>query len=465
MKPDLEQEKAAKYTNGHSLIIAGAGSGKTTTLLLKVDYLINSGIKENEILVISFTNETVNNFINKCKYKIDVMTFHKLANTVIKSKKDIVGRELLEDCIKEFFTKIPHKLKKKIFHSFYTLIFTKRGYYKKTNTFTTEAIITYFYSAINQLRANNIDLDNININDFNNREKIAVFCIRNIIRYYNSVLKNNDLIDFDNLITEATINIKNNKYKSRYKHILVDEYQDISKLRLDFLKALINSNNSVLTAVGDDFQAIYGFNGSKIDLFYDFEKHFKNAKIFYISTSYRCPRRILKIAGNFIMKNPYQIKKEMKANSKIKGKIVKIISRGLNSDLIKVIRKYRKSKYSVLILGRNGFDINFYIKKKNSVDNTYIIYKNKVCKNIRYLTIHKSKGLEADIVVLINLSADLNGFPRAEINEIVKKLIKTNETYEYAEERRLMYVALTRCKIKAILIINRSAVSPFIKEL
>lgn len=118
MKPDQDQEIAAKYIDNHSLIIAGAGTGKTTTLLYKIEYLIKKGIKENEILVISFTNETVNNFINKCKYKVDVYTFHKLANIIINSNKDIVGQEILEDCIRTYFKNIPKKLKQKLCHSF-----------------------------------------------------------------------------------------------------------------------------------------------------------------------------------------------------------------------------------------------------------------------------------------------------------------------------------------------------------
>ena len=273
MKPDKEQETAAKYISGHSLIIAGAGTGKTTTLLYKVDYLIKNGFKENEILVISFTNETVDNFKTKCPYNIDIMTFHKLANKIIKNNKEIVDQEILEDCIKNYFANIPYKLKKKLFHMFYLKTYTNKRYIKDVSKFDSDSITNFCFRTINQLKANNIDINKIDINKFTSNEQIVIYCIKNIIDYYNKTLEENDFIDFDNLVLEAIKYIKNKQYINPYKHILVDEYQDISKIRLDLLQGLINSNNSVLTAVGDDFQSIYGFSGSNINLFYKFKDH------------------------------------------------------------------------------------------------------------------------------------------------------------------------------------------------
>lgn len=465
MKPDQDQEIAAKYIDNHSLIIAGAGTGKTTTLLYKIEYLIKQGIKENEILVISFTNETVNNFINKCKYKVNVYTFHKLANIIINSNKDIVGQEILEDCIRTYFKNIPKKLKQKLCHSFCYSLFTEKYYLKRVDVYDDMSLSTYFYQIIKQVKANNISINDLNINQFTKIEQITIYCIKNIIEYYNQTLSVNNFIDFDELIIEATKYINDGLYTSNYKYILVDEYQDISIVRLDFLKSLIKNNNAILTAVGDDFQSIYGFNGSNINLFYNFQKHFKNSKVFYIKTTYRCPKKIIKKAGEFIMKNPYQIKKEIISKSKIKGKIIKIRSTSYKRDLIRLIKKYRKTNFSVLILSRNGFDINFYKKKKNNIENSYIVYKNETIKNIRFLTIHKSKGLEADIVIVLNMAGGYNGFPGKTNTKLINKILSYKEEYKDAEERRLFYVALTRAKIKIYLIIDKKGPSDFISEI
>ena len=134
MKLDTDQIKAATYVNNHSLIIAGAGSGKTTTLLGKVDFLIKKKINPNSILVISFTNETVNNFKNKCNYNIDVYTFHKLAYSFIDKNYEIADNNLLEDIILEFLNNIPIKLKKKIIHMYTNNIYTKKRYSELVNS-------------------------------------------------------------------------------------------------------------------------------------------------------------------------------------------------------------------------------------------------------------------------------------------------------------------------------------------
>lgn len=465
MKPDKEQEIASKYITGHSLIIAGAGSGKTTTLLFKIDELIKSGIKENEILVISFTNETVNNFISKCKYNIDVLTFHKLANKVLNSRKEIADTTLLEDCTVDFLKSIPIKLRKKIMHSWYYKIYTKKRYKKISEEYDSDTLCNYLYKTINQLKAYNISIESLDIRIFDNTERLLIYCMKKILENYKNILKENNLIDFDGLITEATDIIRSGKYKSNYKHILVDEYQDISQIRLDFLMALIKNNNSILTAVGDDFQSIYGFNGSNIDLFYEFQKYFVNSKIFYITTTYRCPKRIIKKAGNFIMRNPKQIKKEIKSKNKIWGQIVKIKSRYYKGSLNKLVKKYKNTNYSVLILSRNNFDINFFLDKKRAFKNSYLVYKNKEYKNIRFLSIHKSKGLEADIVIVLNLSSADRGFPADMVEDMDNKIFKNTENFKYAEERRLFYVALTRCKKKVYLIIDKSSPSVFLFEI
>ena len=115
MNLDQNQIAAAKYITNHSLIIAGAGTGKTTTLLKKVDILISNGIKEEEILVISFTNETVNNFKKKCKYNINVSTFHKLANTMLNDDYMIIEDDVLTKIIHKYLKDIPLKLKKRLY--------------------------------------------------------------------------------------------------------------------------------------------------------------------------------------------------------------------------------------------------------------------------------------------------------------------------------------------------------------
>ena len=133
MKLDLEQETAANCLKKHSIIIAGAGSGKTTTLLAKVEKLIKSGIEPNKILVISFTNETVNNFRKKCLYNIDVFTFHKIAMIFSKNDKEIIDDELLlDEIIYKYLNSINKSIKKKLYRYYKGMfsMFSEKKYIK-----------------------------------------------------------------------------------------------------------------------------------------------------------------------------------------------------------------------------------------------------------------------------------------------------------------------------------------------
>ena len=465
MRPDKEQEIASSYMENHSLIIAGAGSGKTTTLLFKIKNLIECGIKEDEILVISFTNETVNNFIKKCPYKVNVYTFHKISKIILNTNKEIIDEDILKSSIYNYFIKAPKKLRKKIYHIFLYKIYREKKYYNILKDEGSSSLINYFYSLIRHIKTNKIELKSLSIKNFTKNEQLLLYCANTILEIYNHELKENNFIDFDDLIINATNYINKGLYKSKYKHILVDEYQDISKIRLDFLQSLIKSNNSILTAVGDDFQSIYGFSGSNIDLFYDFKNYFKESKIFYITTTYRCPIKIITKAGNFIMKNNLQIKKELKSVNKSNSKINKIYSKNYKKDLMNLLNKYKDTNKNVLVLGRNNYDINFILNENIKLQDSHLIIEDKIYKNIRYLTIHKSKGLEADVVIIICLSNTYNSLPNKRSNELIKKLINSNEIYKYAEERRLFYVGITRTKDKLYLLIDKYNPSIFIYEI
>lgn len=465
MKLDKNQELAANYISQHSLIIAGAGTGKTTTLLKKVENLINSGVKENEILVISYTNETVNNFIQKCRYNINVLTFHKLAYSMLNDEYMIANDETLTNIIYEYLNKIPLKLKKRLYFTYNYKIYTRKRYYYFLNDSKSVSIINVIKTIILNAKTNLIDLKKLNAKKFNKKEQLFLYIIINIIDYYNNYLKSHDLIDFDDMIIKATFSINNNRTKHHYKYILVDEYQDISKIRLNLLKELVKHNNAVLTAVGDDYQAIYGFSGSNISLFYNFKNDFLNAKIFYINKTYRCPQEIINKAGSFIIKNKQQIKKKLDSTNKKTNSIHKIFYKSKTKTFNKLIYKFIGSNKSILFLSRNNYDIYSYLNNNFKFIDSYLSYKNQLYKNIRFLTIHKSKGLEADIVVILNLTNKENGLPSKKTIKILNKIIPNTDTYKYSEERRLFYVALTRAKESLYLIIDKNNPSIFTKEI
>ena len=433
-----EKQLEAVKSLENTLVVAGAGSGKTFTIVNKIKYLLDNNIyKENELLVISFTNESVNNLKRKIDYNLDIMTFHKLAITLINNPDMKISNEYyLKYIINEYFNsygkynKKQNKLIKRILQemdidNLKKLIFTFINLYKSN------------YNDINYL------LNLYQKSHFIN--KIYFKIILEIYHIYNQEIESSNLYDFNDMIKIATNNINNNIIKTNYKYIIIDEFQDTSLNRFKLIDAIMKQNNAKIFVVGDDYQSIYRFSGCNIDIFLNFNKLVNNLNIINLDYNYRNPKEIIDVANSFIMKNKNQIKKETICLKNI-NKPIKICFYKNKRTAIEKILKYIDTKY--LILGRNNKDKDLF----NVQDKPF-------------LTIHKSKGLEEDNIILINLTNNNNSLPsKIKNHKIINKLIKT-DYYPYEEERRLFYVALTRTRNNIYLLVPKSNYSIFIKEL
>ena len=433
-----EKQLEAVKSLENTLVVAGAGSGKTFTIVNKIKYLLDNNIyKENELLVISFTNESVNDLKRKIDYNLDIMTFHKLAITLINNPDMKISNEYyLKYIINEYFNsygkynKKQNKIIKRILQemnidNLKKLIFTFINLYKSN------------YNDINYL------LNLYQKSHFIN--KIYFKIILEIYHIYNQEIESSNLYDFNDMIKIATNNINNNIIKTNYKYIIIDEFQDTSLNRFKLIDAIMKQNNAKIFVVGDDYQSIYRFSGCNLDIFLNFNKLVSNLNIINLDYNYRNPKEIIDVANSFIMKNKNQIKKETICLKNI-NKPIKICFYKNKRTAIEKILKYIDSKY--LILGRNNTDKDIF----NVQDKPF-------------LTIHKSKGLEEDNIILINLTNNNNSLPsKIKNHKIINKLIKT-DYYPYEEERRLFYVALTRTRNNIYLLVPKSNYSIFIKEL
>ena len=433
-----EKQLEAVKSLENTLVVAGAGSGKTFTIVNKIKYLLDNNIyKENELLIISFTNESVNDLKRKIDYDLDIMTFHKLAITLINNPDMKISNEYyLKFIINEYFNsygkynKKQNKLIKRILQemdidNLKKLIFTFINLYKSN------------YNDINYL------LNLYQKSHFIN--KIYFKIILEIYHIYNQEIESSNLYDFNDMIKIATNNINNNIIKTNYKYIIIDEFQDTSLNRFKLIDAIMKQNNAKIFVVGDDYQSIYRFSGCNLDIFLNFNKLVSNLNIINLDYNYRNPKEIIDVANSFIMKNKNQIKKETICLKNI-NKPIKICFYKNKRTVIEKILKYIDTKY--LILGRNNTDKDLF----NVQDKPF-------------LTIHKSKGLEEDNIILINLTNNNNSLPsKIKNHKIINKLIKT-DYYPYEEERRLFYVALTRTRNNIYLLVPKSNYSIFIKEL
>ena len=310
------------------------------------------------------------------------------------------------------------------------------------------------------------------------RNKFFLEIIEKIYQYYVLDLKDNNYIDFNDMINDAVVKLRNGAYVHKYKYVIVDEYQDTSHTRYNLLKELQNATGAKIVVVGDDWQSIYGFTGCDVNLFSNFNQYFEDSKMVKIDVTRRNSQKLIDIAGNFIKKNKNQIPKKLrsvKIENKHPIKLFQYVSRAEEVlGLIKILDEISKEKSdaSVLILGRNNRDINEIscrklFKVKKSQDFTKIDYAYLPKLNIKFRTVHKSKGLEADYVIVLNLNNQINGFPNKIVNDPVLDFVNNiqNEGIEYPEERRLFYVALTRTRNDVYLFANQTHPSIFFKEI
>ena len=289
-----------------------------------------------------------------------------------------------------------------------------------------------------------------------NEDKILLILIFKIYLIYEEELRSIDKVDFNDIINMAIDKIDTlNKFN--YKYIIIDEYQDTSISKYILIKKLFDKFKIKIMAVGDDYQSIYSFTGCNLNLFTNFKKYFPKSKIIKMKYTYRNPNDIVEISKRFVMRNRNQINKKLKTNKYIKDAITIVYY----NDEIEAFKTIMNDIDNVLIIGRNNKDIDNLIESQIvTKENDKYLYLDK---NINYLTVHKSKGLEEDYIIILNVIDDTLGFPnKIKENKIFNYLKIYNEI---EEERRLFYVALTRAKKRVFIFTQKNKESHFIKEL
>ena len=283
--------------------------------------------------------------------------------------------------------------------------------------------------------------------------------------YINELVSQNK-IDFDDMIIRSTKVVEDVEYRPKWSHILVDEFQDISMSRMDFLKSIINhGSNPILTAVGDDWQSIYRFSGGKLELTTRFDTLIGQHSFTKLEKTFRYNNSIADTAGMFVMQNPEQYKKNVETHTKVTESQVYLIDskykeeNSIENRTLQVIKKIRENDAngSIAILAR----YNYLLKNSKEA-----IKNDSQIENIYHWTFHGSKGLEAEYCILLGFFQGKVGFPNMNKEEaVVEALLPSLDTYPHSEERRLLYVALTRAKKKSYLIADPMATSEFINEL
>ncbi|WQY20576.1 ATP-dependent helicase [Helicobacter pylori] len=281
-----EQLKAAKALKGYNLVIASAGTGKTSTIVGRILYLLDNGIKPEEILLLTFTNKASNEMIarvakySKLSSKIEAGTFHAVAYRYLKEHYPNLS------------LKQPKELKKLL----ESIVDTKNALTDDDKKpYTSQHLYALYSLYTNALKQEDFSAWLSNKNP--EHTPYAAF-YENILDEFENTKKKHNYIDYNDLLLlfkQAML-----ERPSPYKEVLCDEFQDTNPLQESILDAI---NPPSLFCVGDYDQSIYAFNGADISIISNFTQKYKNAQVFTLTKNYRSSKEILDLANQVIQRN------------------------------------------------------------------------------------------------------------------------------------------------------------------
>lgn len=380
-----EQKEAVLYNEGPLLIIAGAGSGKTRAITYKVAYLVESGVDPQNILAITFTNkaalemkERVESLLGNNSKRVFISTFHKFCGRVLRVFIESIGYN-------KNFTIYDTDDQKKLL----TNIIKDLGFDDKKVKARAAA------SHISFCKNHDISLDEYKKSAKGDMEKIYARCFE---EYENRMFKNNAL-DFDDMLLLTVKILKTNEnarkiLSSKFKYILVDEYQDTNLVQFEIIKLLTSDNNNYLTVVGDDDQSIYKFRGADIRNILEFEDVFDNAKVIKLTQNYRSTNNILSVANSIIKNNLGRKSKELWSEN---GEGAKVVFTEYSDD----------SAESYAIIND--------IKNKKDYKNTAILYRTNAQSR-------KFEEMCVSLSIPYTLVGGVNFYERREVKDVLAYL-------------------------------------------
>ena len=443
------------------------------------NYIEHFGIDKINETNNHYTKEELTNYLKNMKLKENYHKKEKIEDLFIITYSKVLGKKNYLSVLKDSLIKKGYVLSKKDNDLVYERL-KDTSEDKYINNFVNRIVIPF----ISYFKRSNYKLEEfMKIKTDNDLLNKQIKVISDIYLNYESKLREKNLIDFEDMVNisyKVMPYVKEKNLGVDYKYIIIDEYQDVSMQRFNLTKRIEELFKSKIIAFGDDYQTIFGFSGSRIDLMTEFKNYLTDAKQIPIPNVYRNSQELIDVATKFINKNSKQIKKKLISNKRLINPIElyiyndsNYINTNINKSIIlsNILDKIYLSnnKSNVLLLERYNNDIDTILNHELFIRKNHesIIYKKHEDMKIDYLTIHKSKGLEYDNCILINAIDDKYGFPsKIEDEEIIKLLKpKIEENIFYPEERRLFYVAMTRTKNKLYILVPKSKTSSFIREI
>jgi DNA helicase-2/ATP-dependent DNA helicase PcrA len=359
------QLQAVRSPHRFIFLFAGAGTGKTTVLLARIDHYIKQGIQPENILAMTFTRKSAHDMQSRFQHHaVTFQTFHAWSYPLIQQEVTLVDE---------------------------TLPFSRSE-------------LTAFSKYKNQLK-----------------KGIPPFRFHQ----YEAYLKKHQKIDYDDLLLQ----VYQKKHLPRYEAILIDEFQDTNVLQFELLKRLVSKQTYVF-AVGDPDQTIYRFRGAHPNIIWKYIDYF-HAKTCVLSMNYRSDRAIIKLANHLIQHDRSRVQKVLKSSQSSQGEIYITSFQSTISEaraIIRIIQASRYPRHEIAILCRTHRRMYEIKRLSHELGIIHGMYP-----DVHILTIHEAKGLEFDEVFMIGMEQSV--IPGKKLNQ--EKIL---------EERRLLYVAITRAR-------------------
>lgn len=474
----LNPAQARAVVNGEQslLVLAGAGSGKTSVLVARAGWLLTTGeAVADQILLLAFGRKAAQEMDERIQERlhtrdITARTFHALALHIIQqgSKKVPAISKLENDAqarqalfIKTWRQQCSEK--KAQAKGWRQWLEEELNWEVPEGSFwQDEKLARRLGSRLDRWvslmrmhggsQAEMIESAPEAIRDlFSKRVKLMA----PLLKAWKTALKEENAVDFSGLIHQAIVILEKGRFVSPWKHILVDEFQDISPQRAALLSALRAQNkHTSLFAVGDDWQAIYRFSGAQLSLTTAFHHYFGEGDRSDLDTTYRFNSRIGEIANRFIQQNPHQLAKPLNSLRAGDKKAVTLLADDQLEPLLDKLSGYAKPDERILVLAR------YHHLKPAALEKAATRWPKL---QLEFMTIHASKGQQADYVIVVGLKEGSDGFPAPTRESVMEEaLLPVPEDFPDAEERRLLYVAITRARHRVWLLFNKEEPSVFV---
>lgn len=476
----LNASQCEAVVNGEDalLVLAGAGSGKTSVLVARAGWLLKRKLSQPEqILLLAFGRQAAEEMNDRIQQRlgesaIQARTFHALALHIIRegsNKQPVISklesdskarRQLLIDTWREQCNSKKAQasgwrqwLQEELEWEVAEGPFWQDDKLAQRLASRMERWLGLMRMHGGAQAAMIADVPEDFRDNFSKRVKLMA----PLLKAWKSALKEEGAVDFSGLIHQAIAILEKGRFISPWKHILVDEFQDISPQRAALLTALRQQNKRTsLFAVGDDWQAIYRFSGAEMSLTTAFHHYFGDGDRCVLDTTYRFNDRIGEIANRFVQQNPHQLRKPLNSLSKGNKKSVTLLPQEQLEPLLDKLSGYAKPEERVLLLSR------YHHLRPAILDKAKTRWPKL---QIDFMTIHASKGQQADFVIMLGLHEGRDGFPAEARESIMEKgLLPQPEDFPDAEERRLAYVAITRARQQVWMLFDKDRPSVFVEH-